>query len=156
LSHYVSEAGAKGLEDFNIGPESANLTKNAARHVRIVLEKEFANPDYYDIAVPMHDKKQVVRTHTMVSCRLPHECIMDDHIADDERAAEFEKDHPGFFFDRVGTRQIGERLFEVVHYSGVVVLGWGPLQQKRRLRWALLRKLNEQTQIPYCSSSHGS
>jgi hypothetical protein len=96
LSHYVSETGAKGLDDFNIGPESANLTQNAARHVRAVLEKEFADPDYYDIAVPMHDKKQVVRTQTVVSCRLPHECIMDGHIADDERTAEFEKDNPDF------------------------------------------------------------
>jgi hypothetical protein len=97
LSHYVSAAGGKGLEDFNIGPESDNLTKNAARHVALVLEKEFKEPDFYDVLVPMHDKKQVIRAPTLVSCRLPHECILDDHVSDPVRVAEFEQENPNFY-----------------------------------------------------------
>jgi hypothetical protein len=58
--------------------------------------KEFDEPAYYQLQVPVYEKKGCIRSTSQMQCRLPHECVSDDHERDPERAREFAGECPTF------------------------------------------------------------
>jgi hypothetical protein len=58
--------------------------------------QDFVEPAYYELQVPMYEKKGCIRSTSQILCRLPHECVIDDHEADPERAREFAGECPTF------------------------------------------------------------
>jgi hypothetical protein len=86
----------KGLENLDIGPEGRNTTSHAQRHLNVALSKEFVMPQFYNLDIPVHEKRESIRKPASISLRLPHECMTDDHTADTAAMQSFLDENPHF------------------------------------------------------------
>ena len=75
------------MEDLAMDPKKPSTTKHAGDHVALILGREFANPDFYYIDVPIYDKKQAMRVLQPIPVRLPHEDLYELHKDDPYEAA---------------------------------------------------------------------
>ena len=67
LSWHITSAGGRGVEDLGVPPES----KAGAKHIKLLLGQNFADPTLYYVKTPLHDKITSQRVQTSVPIHLP-------------------------------------------------------------------------------------
>lgn len=65
LCNLITNAGGRGVADL------ASSTHNSSRHLKLVLGKEYIDPDLYYIDTPAYSKKSASRTSVRMPIELP-------------------------------------------------------------------------------------
>ena len=74
LCYWLGNNGGCGVGDLGMAPERKNES-NFSAHVKLILGREFEDPDLYYAEVPQNNKKGVVRQHMSISFRAPTDTI---------------------------------------------------------------------------------
>lgn len=78
LCHWISKAGLEGLEDLALSPETA--PKHASDKLKILLSKDYHDPELVFINTPVMDKRLSTRVSTQIPIRLPSAIFNSEQI----------------------------------------------------------------------------
>lgn len=69
LCWHITHSPAHTVADLALHPKQA--ASNGSRHVKLVLGKNYKDPDLYYVTAPVFDKRQSSRTRTQIPLHLP-------------------------------------------------------------------------------------
>jgi hypothetical protein len=71
IAFFCSELGIRGMSDLATNPKNGNSSKNGSAKVKLLLSREFRNPQMTYVTIPTYDKLACQRSSQDIPVRLP-------------------------------------------------------------------------------------